>query len=109
MKKVLVVCGQGISSRLFLGEAKRFAETRQVALKFTSTSLTELTSEVASQQDLILLAPQVAYQETIQATQHLNVPTAVIPNDTYGWLNSQSLVKFACEQLKLASSRSLEV
>ncbi|KRK96578.1 hypothetical protein FD25_GL002076 [Levilactobacillus acidifarinae DSM 19394] len=103
MKNVLLVCGQGISSHLFLGEAKRVAETRQAPLHFSATSFAELTPELLAQQDLVLMAPQAAYRAQIEAyTTDLHV--AVIPNDIYGWLNSEALVKFASQTLDLANT-----
>ncbi|MDT6979997.1 cellobiose PTS IIC subunit [Levilactobacillus zymae] len=99
MKNVLLVCAQGISSHLFLGEAKRVAETRQAPLHFSATSLAELTPELIAQQDLVLLAPQAAYHNQIDAYTAQNVQVAVIPNDIYGWLNSEALVKFANQTL----------
>jgi len=102
MKNVLLVCGQGISSQLFLGEAKRAAETQRVPLHFSATSLMEVTPELLAEQDLVLLAPQVAYQAKMRAKIGDQVQTAPIPNDIYGWLNSQALVKYACHQLNFA-------
>ncbi|WP_057878783.1 PTS sugar transporter subunit IIB [Levilactobacillus paucivorans] len=99
MKNILLVCGQGISSHLFIGEAKRVSETQRVPLHFQAVSYLELTPELLADQDLVLLTPQVAYQAEIQAKIGDRVPMAVIPNDIYGWLNSQALVKFTCKQL----------
>ncbi|MGX6429345.1 PTS sugar transporter subunit IIB [Levilactobacillus yonginensis] len=102
MKNVLLLSGKENSSRLFLGEAKRVAETRHVALAFTASTVDDLTADMLAEQDLVLLAPQAAdLVET--AALHTQVPTALIPNDIYGWLNGQALVKFACQQLDLAS------
>ena len=99
MKEVLLVSGRGITSHLFLGEAKRVAETRHADLKFSATSFEELTPAVMAEQDLVLFTPQAAYQATIEANLHDAVPTAIIPNDIYGWLNSEALVKFATQKL----------
>ncbi|GEO74555.1 hypothetical protein FD30_GL001691 [Levilactobacillus namurensis DSM 19117] len=99
MKNVLLVSGRGITSRLFLGEAKRVAETRHANLKFTAVGLADLTPELLSQQALVLYTPQAAYQAATDLDQQGAVQTAVIPNDIYGWLNSEALVKFAMHQL----------
>ena len=107
MKNVLLVCGQGISSHLFLGEAKRVAETKRVALRFKATSFAELTPELLAQQDLVLMAPQVAYHDQITSYIAKAVHVAVIPNDIYGWLNSEALVKFASHELGLTASSAV--
>lgn len=107
MKNVLLVCGQGISSHLFLGEAKRVAEARRVSLRFTATSFAELTPAQLAEQDLVLLAPQVAYQDQLDAAWTANVNVAVILNDIYGWLNSKALVKFASQTLGLTAGKAV--
>lgn len=99
MKKVLLVSEQSATGRLFLGEAKRVAETRRADLRFSATSLAELTPELMAEQDLVLLTPSVAYHTETQAALQTTTLTAVIPNDIYGWLNSEALVKFAQRQL----------
>ncbi|MFC6290031.1 PTS sugar transporter subunit IIB [Levilactobacillus angrenensis] len=100
MKNVLLLSGNENSSHLFLGEAKRTAETRQVPLNFKATVMAELTPDLLAEQDLVLLAPQTASEADI-AAMNTQVPTVDIPNDIYGWLNGQALVKFACQKLDL--------
>jgi len=99
MKNVLLVSGKGRTSHLFLGEAKRVAETRQAELRFAATGLADLTPELIAEQDLILFTPQAAAQALIDTDQSKTVMMAVIPNDIYGWLNSAALVKFASQKL----------
>lgn len=96
MKNVLLVSEQGVTSHLFLGEAKRVAETRRAALHFTAAGCAELAPELLAEQDLILFTPQAA---AVMDTLHTTAIMAVIPNDIYGWLNSEALVKFATKEL----------
>lgn len=100
MKNVLIISGKEDAGRLFLGEAKRCAETKQVPLKFATIDLNALTTDDLTTADLLLLDPQVAESDVRSMTKDAT-PIAVIPNDVYGWLNGQALVKFACEQLEL--------
>ncbi|KRN01630.1 hypothetical protein FD13_GL000687 [Levilactobacillus senmaizukei DSM 21775 = NBRC 103853] len=100
MKNVLIISGKEDAGRLFLGEAKRCAETKQVPLKFATIDLNALTTDDLTTADLLLLDPQVA-ESDVRSMIKDATPIAVIPNDVYGWLNGQALVKFACEQLEL--------
>ncbi|MFC6259791.1 PTS sugar transporter subunit IIB [Levilactobacillus fujinensis] len=95
MKNVLLVSGKGNCGHLFLGEAKRIAETRKVPLRFSAVSSDDVTSELVAEQDLVLLVPQDG--ESLQISSV--APVVEIPNDIYGWLNGEALVKFACRQL----------
>lgn len=100
MKNVLLLSGNENSVHLFLGEAKRTAETRHMPLNFSAASIQDLTPDMLAEQDLVLLAPRAVNQAEV-TTLKAQVPTMTIPNDIYGWLNGQALVKFACEKLQL--------
>ncbi|WP_203639042.1 cellobiose PTS IIC subunit [Levilactobacillus wangkuiensis] len=106
MKNVLLLSGNENSSHLFLGEAKRTAETRRAPLCFKAAVMADLTPELLADQDLILLAPQTA-NAADTAAMNTQVPTVDIPNDIYGWLNGQALVKFACGKLNLVPAAAI--
>ncbi|WP_125583992.1 PTS sugar transporter subunit IIB [Levilactobacillus cerevisiae] len=106
MKNVLLLSGNENSSHLFLGEAKRTAETRQAPLRFEAAVMADLTPEMLAEQDLVLLAPQTIGDADI-AAMNTQVPTVDIPNDIYGWLNGQALVKFACQKLNLTAMAAI--
>lgn len=103
MKNILLLSGNENSSHLFLGEAKRTAETRQVPLRFTAAVMADLTPEMIAEQDLILVAPQ-SISDADAIAMNAQTPTIAIPNDIYGWLNGQALVKFACQKLNVAAA-----
>ncbi|MFC6275426.1 cellobiose PTS IIC subunit [Levilactobacillus tangyuanensis] len=100
MKNVLIISGKEDAGRLFLGEAKRCAETKQAPLKFATVDMNTLAADDLEDADLLLLDPQISIAD-VQAVSKDATPIAVIPNDVYGWLNGQALVKFTCDQLDL--------
>ncbi|GAA3619697.1 PTS sugar transporter subunit IIB [Secundilactobacillus similis] len=97
MTRVLIVCGSGISSELLQQAAERSAEAYHADIEFEATSYLAIKQSGADDADLVLVAPQVSYHYDELTTLHQNVHQ--IPDDVYGWLNGENLVKFALAEL----------
>lgn len=97
MTRVLIVCGSGISSELLQQAAQRSAEAYHAELEFEATSYLAVQQTGIDDADLVLVAPQVSYQYDQLTTLHQHVYQ--IPDDVYGWLNGENLVKFTLAEL----------
>ncbi|MTV83337.1 PTS sugar transporter subunit IIB [Secundilactobacillus folii] len=98
MAEVLIVCGSGISSQFLKETAQRSTEAYHAPITFDSTSFSAAESENIDGYDLVLVAPQVSYDYSILKAENPRLET--IPDDIYGWLNGESLVKFAMNELE---------
>lgn len=97
MARVLIVCGSSISSQSLKESAQRSTEAYQADIIFESANFQQAQLADLEQYQLILIAPQADYD--IQSLATTNVPVKQIPDDIYGWMNGESLVKFTMTEL----------
>lgn len=97
MAHVLIICGSGVSSSLLKEAAQRSTEAYQADITFESTSFAVASTQEIKNEDLILVAPQVTCD--LNSLSAKNIPIEKIPNDIYGWLNGENLVKFTMNEL----------
>lgn len=97
MARILIICGSGISSELLRESAERSSEAYNAPLTFEATSFASVMADSTDSADLILVAPQVSYKYDELKAEHDRVEK--IPDDIYGWLNGENLVKFALNEL----------
>ncbi|WP_054660539.1 PTS sugar transporter subunit IIB [Secundilactobacillus kimchicus] len=97
MTRVLIICGSGISSELLRDSAERSSEAYHAPITFEAASYSSAMEEAMTDADLVLVAPQVTYK--YDQLKQLNSRVEKIPDDVYGWLNGENLVKFALSEL----------
>ncbi|WP_283677994.1 PTS lactose transporter subunit IIB [Lentilactobacillus sp. Marseille-Q4993] len=94
MKKVLLVCESGISSKFLAKSAERFIEAGNIQIEIESTDLSQCATYLTSDVDLVLLAPQASFKDEEIRLIGSKKAVEVIPDDVYGWANGERLVKF---------------
>ena len=97
MARVLIICGSGISSQLLRDSAERSSEAYHAPITFEAASYSGAMEGAMAEADLILVAPQVTYK--YDQLKQLYTKVEKIPDDVYGWLNGENLVKFALNEL----------
>lgn len=100
MSNVLLVCGSGASSGFMAAAARKAAKKEKSEIVFKARSDSEL-SEFLKGQDLLLIAPHLKYikDDLSDEAEKAGVKIAIIPQDVYGALDGQGLLKFAEDQL----------
>lgn len=101
MAKVLLVCGSGASSGFMAAAARKAAKKAKSEIVFKARSDSEL-SEYLQGQDLLLIAPHLKYiqDDLSDEAKAAGVKIGIIPQEVYGALDGEGLLKFAEEQLK---------
>lgn len=101
MSNVLLVCGSGASSGFMAAAARKAAKKAKSDVVFKARSDSEL-SEFLNGQDLLLIAPHLKYikDDLSEEASNAGVKIAIIPEDVYGALDGEGLLKFTEEELK---------
>lgn len=102
MIHIILACAAGMSTSMLVTQMQKAAKTQEeVSIRAISTS--EIDHVVATEKvDLILLGPQVKYQEkTIkERVQSQGVPVAVIAMSDYGRMDGKAVLKTALQMIK---------
>lgn len=102
MIHIILACAAGMSTSMLVTQMQKAAKTQEeVSIRAISTS--EIDHVVATEKvDLILLGPQVKYQEkTIkERVQSQGVPVAVIAMSDYGRMDGKAVLKAALQMIK---------
>lgn len=102
MIHIILACAAGMSTSMLVTQMQKAAKTQEeVRIRAISTS--EIDHVVATEKvDLILLGPQVKYQEkTIkERVQSQGVPVAVIAMSDYGRMDGKAVLKTALQMIK---------
>jgi PTS system cellobiose-specific IIB component len=99
-KRILLVCGMGMSSGFLATSARKAAKKLGQDYKIEARSETEATSFLSSI-DGLLIGPHYAQKLPAfrEAASKFNVPVDVIPEEIYGTLDGKGLVGFINDSL----------
>lgn len=95
-KKILLVCGAGMSSGFLATSTRKAAKKRKLDYSIHARSESEVVSHLSSI-DCLLLGPHYATHESDfrKQSEPYNIPVAVIPQDIYGMLDGEKLLDYA--------------
>ncbi|RHW48411.1 PTS sugar transporter subunit IIB [Bombilactobacillus bombi] len=99
-KKILLVCGMGMSSGFLATSARKAAKKLGENYQIEARSETEVSSFLSSI-DGLLIGPHYAQKlESFQKqAEPYHVPVDVIPEDIYGMIDGKGLVEFINNKL----------
>lgn len=99
-KRILLVCGMGMSSGFLATSARKAAKKAGKDYKIEARSETEAIQFLPSI-DGLLVGPHYASKmdKFRKEAKPLNVPVELIPDDIYGSLNGEKLIQLISEQL----------
>lgn len=100
MKKVLLVCTQGMSTSFLTNKINAACKENNVPLTFYAKSENQIELELANV-DCILCGPQVAYLENeIRERVGGRVPVEAISSADFGRMNAIAIIKQAIRLIK---------
>ena len=100
-RKILLVCGAGMSSGILAQKTRKIAKKQGLNYSVKATSQNELPQYISSI-DMVLVGPHFTNQfDKIKAlAKNNNVSAELIPDDVYGMLDGESLVKIIKKSLE---------
>lgn len=100
-KKVLLVCGAGMSSGIISKNAKKFAKKENLDIDFEARSNSEV-SPYLSSIDLLMIGPHYALEidKFKKMAIPYNVPVVIIPQKVYAMLDGEAIVEIAMNNFK---------
>ncbi len=94
--KILLICSAGTSTSLVVKKMKDEAENRSLKVEIQAMSSGDA-KLVGDQWDVLLLGPQMAYEENTFKKLFADKPVGVIPAIHYGRLNGAAVLDLALE------------
>jgi Phosphotransferase system cellobiose-specific component IIB len=94
-KRILLVCGMGMSSGFLATSARKAAKKEKLDYKIEARSETEA-SQFLSSIDGLLIGPHYAQKLNTfrEMARPYNIPVDIIPESIYGMIDGKGLVKF---------------
>lgn len=91
MSKIVLLCSAGMSTSMLVSKMRAAAKDSGKEIEIHAYAMTEA-SEKAQDADVILLGPQVRFQENYVKEQFPDKTIAVIDMRDYGTMNGQSVL-----------------
>ena len=102
MKKLLLACTAGMSTRLLIQRLCKEVSDRALPIELEALPLSEALDRAPSA-DAVLLGPQIGYAlGEMERSVHGRIPVDVISMRDYGHLNAKGIIDHAMEMLGLA-------
>lgn len=97
-KKVLLVCGAGMSSGIISKNAKKYAKKERLNIDFEARSTSEV-SPYLSSIDLLMIGPHYALEldKFKKMATPYDVPVVTIPRKTYAMMDGETISKIALD------------
>lgn len=96
--KVLLACAGGMSTSMLMKKMEKYAAEKGIAdFSIDATGVGDL--KKAADSDIVLLGPQVSYQQKMVQKKIGDKPLAVIPMADYGRGNCENIFKLIDETL----------
>lgn len=100
MKKILLVCGAGMSTSLLVTKMKEVAKQRGIDVEIDAASFSTIDSEITGA-DVLLLGPQVSFRKDDYIKKYGDkVPIDVIDHVDYGMMNGEKVLDQALKIMK---------
>lgn len=102
MKRILLVCGAGMSTSLLVTKMQKAAKERGIEVEIAATSGESIDKEIENV-DVLLLGPQIRYKkDEFKKKYGDKFPIEVIDPMDYGMMNGEKVLDFA---LKLSGEK----
>lgn len=101
MKHILLCCGAGMSSGFLAQNMRKSAKKQKVQVRVDAVAESDVDSYL-SNSNILLVGPHLTYMfERLQnKADQLNIPMIIIPEDIYGSLDGERLLKLSLENMK---------
>ncbi|MFR1833813.1 MAG: PTS sugar transporter subunit IIB [Lachnospiraceae bacterium] len=99
MKKILLVCNAGISTSILVSKMKRAAADEGIDVSIEVRSMAGA-KEVIGDMDIVLLAPQIGYEQKKLKAISGKIPVEKIDITDFGLKNGENVLKAAMDVLK---------
>lgn len=94
--KIMLACAGGMSTGMLVKKMQEYAVSQGIEADISACGLSELEEQVTGT-DIILLGPQVGYQQDEVKREYPDIPVLVIEMMDYGMMNGESVFKKAQE------------
>jgi PTS system cellobiose-specific IIB component len=100
MKKILLVCSAGLSTKVLVSKMEKYARQQDIKVEIWAVSTDVMDSNMANA-DIVLLGPQIRFQLTQMQEKGkiYGIPVEVIPSVDYGLCNGEKVLEFAMDVL----------
>lgn len=99
MKKILLVCSEGMSTSLLVTKMKEAAKAKGIEVEIDALPVAECSTAVESV-DIVLLGPQVRFQKpTVEKLVNGRIPVEVIDMRLYGTMNGKAILEDALNKI----------
>ena len=98
MKKIVLLCNQGMSTSIIVKKMLEAAKKENFDCDISAFPSSEA-KEKAADADIILLGPQVRFQQKTVASQCPGRPVEVIDMKLYGRMDGAGVLAFAREKM----------
>jgi cellobiose PTS system EIIB component len=99
VKKIVLLCAGGMSTSLLLNKMKEAAEKRNYECEISAQGVYSSTSK-GLDADIILLAPQVRFQQSEISKNYPSIPVIVLEMVDYGMMNGEKILNQTIEALE---------
>ncbi|MBS4536657.1 PTS sugar transporter subunit IIB [Clostridium sp. D2Q-14] len=98
MKKIFLLCSAGMSTSLLVNKMKEVAESKGYEYDIAAISLANL-KDIKDKADVILLGPQVRFDEDRVKKEVGSIPVSVVDMAAYGMMDGEKALDQARELL----------
>lgn len=91
MKKIFLLCSAGMSTSLLVNKMKEVAVSKGYEYDIAATSLANL-KDIKDKTDIILLGPQVRFDEDRVKKEVGNIPVSVVDMAAYGMMDGEKVL-----------------
>ncbi len=99
MKKILLVCNVGISTSILVSKMKRAAADEGMDVSIEVRSMAGA-KEVIGEMDIVLLAPQIGYEQKNLKAISGGIPVEKIDITDFGLKNGEKVLRAALKALE---------
>jgi PTS system cellobiose-specific IIB component len=92
--KILLACAGGMSTGMLVQKMVAYAKSQGIEAEIAAYGLGEL-KEVVAGTDVILLGPQIGFQQEEVQQKYPTIPVAVIDKMDYAMMNGEKAFKLA--------------
>lgn len=97
--KITLACAGGMSTGMLVKKMEEYASAQNIDATICACGLSELEEKVTGT-DVILLGPQVSYQQADIVAIYPKIPVLVVDMMDYGMMNGEKVFKTAIAAIK---------
>lgn len=99
MKKVLLVCANGMSSGMLVKKMQKYAAESNLDVDISAVSIANAPATIGNA-DVVLLGPQIRYNRARIVQMNPNVPIEAIDMTAYGLMDGKKILDRALELIE---------